>query len=114
MSPIRTSAELYDPVSGTWSATGSMLKPHDGFGATLLRDGKVLVGDVDDPVAAGTTDHRRRGVRPGERDLDRHREDGRDATPAGTLLRDGKVLVRAKTAPSCTTPTAGPGPPRGR
>jgi len=47
-----TSAELYDPESGTWSATGNMLKPHGccGFPATLLRDGKVLVSDVDDPT----------------------------------------------------------------
>jgi hypothetical protein len=47
-----TSAELYDPNSGTWSATGKMLKPHGccGFPATLLRDGKVLVSDVDDPT----------------------------------------------------------------
>ena len=72
-----TSAELYDPASGTWSATGNMLKPRGGFPATLLRDGRVLVGDGDDPnaddEAAGT---RRRGVRPGKRHLDRHREDG--------------------------------------
>ena len=39
-----TSAELYDPDSGTWSATGNMAKPHACFPATLLRDGKVLVG----------------------------------------------------------------------
>ena len=40
-----TSAELYDPVSGTWSATGSMLKPRFGFPPTLLPDGRVLAGD---------------------------------------------------------------------
>ena len=37
-----TSAELYDAESGTWSATRNMLKPHAGFRATLLRDGRVL------------------------------------------------------------------------
>ena len=68
-----TSAELYDPDSGTWSATGNMVNPSGGFPATLLRDGKVLVGDVDDP-RGGRRDHRRRGVRPGNRDLDRHWE----------------------------------------
>ena len=46
-----TSAELYDPTNGTWTATGSMLKPRGGFAATLLRDGRVLVGDVADPDA---------------------------------------------------------------
>ena len=50
-----SSAELYDPATGTWSATGSMLKPHAGFRATLLRDGKVLLGDVDPAAAGGST-----------------------------------------------------------
>ena len=58
-------AEVYDPSTGTWSATGSMVKPHArGFAATLLRDGKVLVGeDVEpgtDPV--GQRDPGRRGL----------------------------------------------------
>jgi hypothetical protein len=42
-----TSAELYDPVSGTWSATGNMIRPI-GFPPILLRDGRVLAGDVVD------------------------------------------------------------------
>ncbi len=49
-----TSAGLYDPASGTWSATGDMLKPQAGFPPTLLRDGRVLVGDLDN-VAAGVS-----------------------------------------------------------
>ena len=35
------SSELYDPTSGTWSATGSPLQPI-GLTATLLLDGRVL------------------------------------------------------------------------
>jgi hypothetical protein len=37
------SAELYDPASGTWSATASMVAVRLGCTATVLPDGKVLV-----------------------------------------------------------------------
>jgi hypothetical protein len=37
------SAELYDPASGTWTATADMGTPRGVFNATLLLDGRVLV-----------------------------------------------------------------------
>jgi len=37
-----TSAELYDPVAGTWSATGPLLEGRSGHAAALLDDGRVF------------------------------------------------------------------------
>ena len=34
---------MYDPASGTWSATGSLTTAHADHTATLLPNGKVLV-----------------------------------------------------------------------
>jgi hypothetical protein len=53
-----TSAEIYDPASGTWRATASMLGTHQYATATLLPSGRALVlGDLwGDPTLAEAFD----------------------------------------------------------
>jgi N-acetylneuraminic acid mutarotase len=43
-----TSAELFDPASGTWTMTSSLPGPRSDHSATLLLDGKVLVAGGTD------------------------------------------------------------------
>ncbi|HLL55882.1 MAG TPA: Ig-like domain-containing protein, partial [Myxococcaceae bacterium] len=84
------SAELYDPATGTWSATGSMMRPD--VGATIvLPTGKVLalgsLPQLYDP-ATGTW---------GYPATTRYFSDN----PTATLLPSGEVLVAGGSGTDC-------------
>jgi N-acetylneuraminic acid mutarotase len=78
--------ELYDPSSGTWSTTGSMLVPRAGHTATLLRDGKVL-------VAGGRNDNSAELYDPATGSWSSTGSLGAARNSRTTLLPSGKVLV---------------------
>jgi hypothetical protein len=93
---VLSSAELYDPGTETWSATGFMAEARDYHTATLLQNGKVLVaGGQEYKSGIGyTTFSSAELFDPGTGIWS---TTGSMATSRGehtaTLLPDGKVLV---------------------
>lgn len=51
---VTNTAELYDPISRTWTATAPLAGDRKGHTATLMADGRVLVtGGTDRPTSTG-------------------------------------------------------------
>jgi hypothetical protein len=96
--PGAASAELYDPVSGTFTATGSMSEGRSGHAATLLVDGTVLV--------TGTDNHTAELFSPATGTFSVIGELSTGIGATATLRNDGTVLVAGGRAASGRPPVS--------
>ena len=89
------SAELYDPVTGSWSVTGSLKEARTGHTATLLPSGLVLV--VGGEVASATSLETINTAELYDPDAGNWKSTGnliaQRSSHTATLLPNGKVLV---------------------
>jgi hypothetical protein len=91
-----SSAELYNPATGTWTLTGSMKAGREFFTATLLRDGNVLAaGGFNNCDDSFCTDNKSAELY--DPATGRWTATGAMSTPreqhSATLLGNGEVLV---------------------
>jgi hypothetical protein len=86
------SAELYDPATGKFAATGSMSQKRDSHTATLLQDGTVLVAGGEDAFVPLFTAEIYRPA-TGSFTFTSNQLNLARAGHSATLLPNGKVLV---------------------
>src|SRR5262245_24664800 len=85
------SAELYDPDTGTFLATGNMNTPRSGHTATLLNNGKVLIAGGWDGVSRSLTSAEL--YDPSTGSFTATGSMSRPWADTATLLPNGKVLI---------------------
>ncbi len=108
--PPLASAELYNPASGTWTATGSMSVGRYSFSLTLLPDGEVLAaGGADNGTALASAELYNPAT--GTWTVTGSMPSGNESS-AAVLLQNGQVFVIAElynpTAGTWTTTTSPP------
>ncbi len=89
---IESSAEIYDPQLGTFTATGSMSAPREGHTATLLASGMVLITGGQDTDSTALATAELFDPSTGRFTLTGSMSTARDDATA-TLLTNGQVLV---------------------
>ena len=101
-----STAELFDPMTGTFSSTGSMAQPRGaGVSATLLPDGRVLV--IGGGPEVGTSAELYDPV-TGTFALTGPTTVARGGFFTATLLPDGRVLIAGGLRPAAVGPPSRP------